>query len=399
MERLTLKKNHRKAGFALLCTLALTFLVGCSSKNSTSGETAAFDPNHNYFPDQVSIDHAIGFNVVYHENWKDLQLFRHYNDFVDTVHFALVQRGTPKPEGFSEIRTIQIPVEQVGSLSTTHIGMFEMLNALDHLKGVETATYISSEKVRTLVEQKEILELAPAGMLNTEVTLASGVEVLLGVGYPNSQNDSYQELENAGVPVLLNADWQEIDLLGRAEWVKMVAVLLNKENEVNQAFEKIESEYNEVLQLVEEKATDGPMTITGMVQGDSWYVSGGKSFGYHVLETANVNYPWSDTNSTGSVKLDFETVYEYGLKADYWMVPSSAKTMAEVIQRDSRFADFKSYKNQQIYNVYGRYTEGGGNDYYESGIVNPHIILKDVVRIFHPELLPDHELVYYARLQ
>lgn len=399
MERLTFKIHHRKAGIALLCTLALTFLVGCSSSNNASEESSSFDANHNYFPDRVSVDHAIGFDVVYHSNWKELQLFRHYNDFVDTVRFALVQRGTPKPEGFSEIRTIQIPVEQVGSLSTTHIGMFEMLDALDQLKGVETATYISSEKVRALVDQQEILELAPAGMLNTEVTLASGIELLLGVGYPNSQNDSYQELENAGVPVLLNADWQEIDLLGRAEWVKMVAVLLNKEKEVNEAFSKIEDEYNEILRLVDEKATGGPMTITGMVQGDSWYVSGGKSFGYHVLETAKVNYPWSNTNSTGSVKLDFETVYEYGLKADYWMVPSSAKTLDEIIQRDSRFKDFKSYQNKQIYNVYGRYTEGGGNDYYESGIVNPHIILKDVVRIFHPELLPDHELVYYARLK
>ncbi|NVK83535.1 MAG: ABC transporter substrate-binding protein [Cytophagia bacterium] len=394
-----LKKNLHQRSFCILsCLLLAAIFWSCSSKNS-SEETSSFDPNHSYFPDQVSVDHAIGFDVTYHKNWKELQLFRHYNDFVDTVRYALVQRGTPKPEGFEETRTIQVPVQQVGSLSTTHLGMFEMLDALDQLKGVETATYVSSEKVRALVDQQRILELAPTGMLNTEVVLASGIEVLLGVGYPNSQNTSYQELENAGVPVLLNADWQEVDLLGRAEWVKMVAVLLNKEKQVNEAFSKIEKEYNEVLQLVNEKVEQGPITITGMVQGDAWYVSGGKSFGYQVLKTAKVNYPWSADNSTGSLKLDFETVYEFGLKADYWMVPGSAKTLDDIIQRDSRFRDFKSYQDQQIYNIYGRYTEGGGNDYYESGIVNPHVILKDVVSIFHPELLPNHELVYYARLK
>ena len=399
MKKQNVKISCRKAGIALLWSLALTILVGCSSSNSASEDTSTFDPNRNYFPDRVSIDHAIGFDVVYHNHWKELQLLRHYNDFVDTVSFALVQRGTPNPDGFEATRTIQIPVEKVGSLSTTHLGMFQMLDALGHLKGVETANYISSDEVRALVDQQKITELAPDGTLNTELVLASEIEVLMGVGYPNSQNDSYQELENAGIPVLLNADWQELDLLGRAEWVKMIALLLNKEKEVNKAFAEIEQEYNEVLQLVEQKETEGPMTITGMVQGDAWFVSGGKSFGYHVLKTAKVQYPWSDDTSTGSLKLDFETVYEYGLKSDYWMVPGSAKTLEEILQRDSRFKDFKSYQDKNIYNIYGRYTEGGGNDYYEPGIVNPHIILKDVVRIFHPELLPDHKLVYYARLK
>ncbi len=134
MKKQNVKISCRKAGIALLWSLALTILVGCSSSNSASEDTSTFDPNRNYFPDRVSIDHAIGFDVVYHNHWKELQLLRHYNDFVDTVSFALVQRGTPNPDGFEATRTIQIPVEKVGSLSTTHLGMFQMLDALGHLK-------------------------------------------------------------------------------------------------------------------------------------------------------------------------------------------------------------------------------------------------------------------------
>lgn len=399
MQRLRFTYFHRWADYTLPWLLLLTLLVGCSSPKKSSKENQSFDPNRDYFPEKTAIDHAVGFDVVYHNNWKELQIFRHYNDFVDTVRFALVQRGTPSPSGFEDTRTIEVPVKQIGSMSTTHIGMFEMLNALDNLKGVETGTYISSPKVHDLIAQEKVLELAPAGMLNTEITIASGIDVLLGVGYPNSQNDSYQELENAGIPVLLNADWQELNLLGRAEWVKVLALLLNKEQEVNEAFSEIENEYNEVLQLVENKVEQGPMTITGIAQGDAWFVAGGRSFGYHVLEIAKVNYPWSNDESTGSLKLDFETVYEHGLKADFWMVPGSAKTLEDILQRDERYKDFKSFKQKQIYNIFGRYTEGGGNDYYESGIVNPQVVLKDVVRIFHPELLPNHQLVYYAQLQ
>ena len=399
MKKLISILNHRRAVYTLPWFAVFLLCLSCGSGDSNSKAFGPFDPNKDYFPEKVAIDYAIGFDVQYHGHWKELQLFRHYNDFVDTIVYALVQRGTPAPAGFAANRTLEVPVQQLGSLSTTHLAMFEVLDALDHLKGVETAQYVSSNTIQQLVSKGEAIELAPSGMLNTEIVLASGIQALLGVGYPNSQNDNYQVLESAGIPVLLNADWQEKDLLGRAEWLKLVAVLLNKEKEANAYFEEIVKEYQRVLNLVENEVEKSPLTITGIANGDAWYVAGGNSFTYRMLQTAKVAYPWSNNESTGSIKLDFETVYAYGLKADYWMVPSNAKTLGEVLQRDSRYADFKAFKTGKVYNVYGKYTEGGGNDYYESGIVQPHVILKDIVKIFHPQLLPNHELVYYAPLR
>jgi iron complex transport system substrate-binding protein len=42
---------------------------------------------------------------------------------------------------------------------------------------------------------------------------------------------------------------------------------------------------------------------------------------------------------------------------------------------------------------------GGGNDFFESGVINPHLILKDMIKIFHPDLLTDHQLHYYMKLK
>ena len=376
--------------------IAAVFLTGCQNSSSTKGgdqnaQSISFDH-------QVSIDHAIGFDVIYHNDWKELWLFRHYNDQADTVKYALVS-GQNDIDGFDESHTIQIPVKNVGALSTTQLGMFDLLNALDELKAIETKRYVHNQEIIRRTDSGQIQELAPAGKLNLETTIASGIEVLMGVGYPNSQNKDYQILLNTGMPVILNADWQETSLLGRAEWMKLLAVLLNKEKLVNTLFTAIEEDYNQTLKLIEDKVAQGPKTITGLANGDSWYVSGGNSFANNLLKVAKVDYPWAHTLETGSIRLDFETVYEQGLTADYWLVPSTAKTLEEIIQADERYADFKSYKDQHIYNIYGRYTPGGGNDYYESAIVAPHVVLKDMVKIFHPELLPDHELVYYNRLQ
>lgn len=394
----TEKRNvHRWAVYTLLCFLMVGFSA-CQSNSKNQSDFPDFDPKKDYFPEKVSIDHSIGFDIEYHNNYKKLHLFRHYNDVVDTVSFLLVQRGTPAPESV-DLPIISIPVQKAVSLSTTHLGMFKILDAFDQLKGIERKQYVSNPTVIEMVDAGKIIEVEPSGTLNVETIIDMETEVVLGVGYPNSQNESFQQLQRLNIPVVLNADWQEVDLLGRAEWVKLLAVLLNKEALVNQKFAEIEEEFQSVLDLIAEKVKEAPLTITGIAQGDAWHVSGGKSFAYNMLKIARANYPWKDDNSTGSIKLSFETVYEIGLNADFWIAPGSARTLENIRERDPRYMDFKSYKNKTIYNVFGRNIEGGGNDYYETGVIEPHIVLKDVVKIFHPELLPNHQLVYYNQLK
>lgn len=380
--------------WTILCCLGLCWLYSCQPQKATRSDRV-----ENAISPKTEIDHAIGFDLIYYQGWKELLLFRHYNDYVDTVRFALVNEQGQAPEEFQAPFVIDLPVESIGALSTTQLHMFELLDATGHLGAVETERYIYSDDIRELVDDGSVIELAPTGKLNLELVINAGIDVLMGVGYPNSQNDDYQTLQRAGVPVILNADWQEKTLLGRAEWIKLLGALIDQEDKANAVFEEIVTSFQETMQLVEEQVDQGPSVITGLAEGDSWYVAGGNSFANHILKVAKVNYPWNDTNATGSLRLDFETVYQEGLKADYWLVPSTAKTLDEIIQADARYEDFRSFQEKQIYNIYARYQPGGGNDYYESAVMAPHIILKDVVKIFHPQLMPEHELVYYNQLK
>ena len=151
MKRQKTTITHRRADYTLtwLPVFFFALFLGCQSTSDRKIDDE-FDPSKDYFLTETSIDHAIGFDLVYHNNWKEVHLFRHYNDFIDTVSFALVQRGTPMPDGFSSERIVEIPVQRLASMSTTHLGMFEKLDALDVLKGIERAEYVSSEKVRSL---------------------------------------------------------------------------------------------------------------------------------------------------------------------------------------------------------------------------------------------------------
>ncbi|MGZ3904662.1 MAG: ABC transporter substrate-binding protein, partial [Bacteroidia bacterium] len=66
---------------------------------------------------------------------------------------------------------------------------------------------------------------------------------------------------------------------------------------------------------------------------------------------------------------------------------------------DSRYGEFNAFKKGNLYNNNAIVTLKGANDYWESGLCSPDMILKDLVKIFHPELQPDHRLKYYKQLK
>ena len=75
-----------------------------------------------------------------------------------------------------------------------------------------------------------------------------------------------------------------------------------------------------------------------------------------------------------------------------------ASDLDSLLAMDTRYAEFKAFAQGSVYNYNARVTDAGGSDYFESGVANPDIILKDLIRIFYPDLLPEHALYYYQQL-
>ncbi|MCK5102905.1 MAG: ABC transporter substrate-binding protein, partial [Cyclobacteriaceae bacterium] len=203
--------------------------------------------------------------------------------------------------------------------------------------------------------------------------------------------------DELGIPVLVFSDWQETGLLGRAEWVKVVAALTGSEKLVNEKFELIEKEYKKLTSLTKD-LDNPPKIICNLPYKGSWYVPGGNSYVSNLLHDAGSDYLWASDDGTGGIQMDFETVYAKGIEADFWINPDFAKTLQDIIDTDERLIDFKPISTRSVYNSNFRMSRGIANDFWESGIVNPHLILADLIKILHPELLPDHQLFYYKQI-
>ena len=380
--------------YSILFVFLICGITACESppqKNSSNSDSSTVEFSH-----KVQANYAEGFSISYHKNYKLLEILKPFQDQIDTLRYSLVPRELTDKVQVKNTEEIPIPIRSLVATSTTHIALTDMLNANDIVTGMVGADYVYDKEIRRRVEQGAITSF-PMGELNKEKVLTMQPDLLMISGGQSSQYDNYRVLMDSGINLLVNSEWLETTPLGKAEWVKVMAALLNKEKLANQKFSTVAKEYNRLKSAVD-TASSHPLVINNLPYKGAWFVSGGKSFTAQYLKDAGADYPWYNSKSTGGLRKGFEAVYEVGLKADVWLNPGAAKSKADILAKDPRFKDFESFQTGAIYNNNKRMSPSGGNDFWESGVVHPEIMLADLIKIFHPGIVPDHTLHYYQKL-
>ena len=347
-------------------------------------------------PPSSYVKHAIGFDITPHEDWQLLSLFQHFNRSVDTLNYVLYREGASIPDKYKDHQRIEIPVNDI-ALHSSYISYFEFCGALDCIKAVSEAKYIYHDGIYKAVSERLLPEIGYEESLDREKLLEIGSPLVLNVGFPNAPNKSSQLLEALDIPVLVFSEWQEETPLGRAEWVKVIAALTGKEEEAIAKFERIEKEYLR-LKSMTKQLSPRPTVICNLPYKGDWYMPGGDSYISNILNDAGAEYLWSDSPGTGGIQVDFEVVYAKGMVADFWINPDLTASIRQITDKDERLADLLSVIKGNVYNCINRIAPNGANDYWESALTRPDIVLKDLIRIFHPQLLPDHDLYYYTHL-
>ena len=139
--------------------------------------------------------------------------------------------------------------------------------------------------------------------------------------------------------------------------------------------------------------------MSGAMYKDIWYLPYGNSWAAQFIKDANGNYLWSDSKGSGSLVLNLENVLDKGKNADIWIGPGYFSKMKQLEDAHPLYSQFDSFKNGQIYSFANKKGETGGVLYYELAPNRPDIVLKDLIKILHPDLLPDHQLYFFGKLK
>lgn len=381
------------------CLILFIFLLiqGCNLKKNSGG--ASDNAPLTGKDRKTEILYAKGFTIDYFKDFKLVSIISPFGKQNDTIRYILQKKGAPRPKGYADAQRIEIPVGKLVATSSTHIALLELLGSEDILTGLASTQYVYSPKIMAMVKAGRISEIGVSGGLNEEKIVEMAPDLVMTIAGPDGRADHYPTLEQAGISYLVNAEWVEKTPLARAEWLKLMAALLDKEELANEKFEKIAGEYNRLAKLAAASGSK-PTVLSGLNTKDAWFMPGGDGYMAVFFKDAGADYPWKNTGTTTSLPLSFEAVYPKALQADYWVNvgfdPSDNRQ--NILAQDARYADFKAFKTGQMYSYNNRVNASGSNDFFESGNINPHIVLSDLIRIFHPELLPDHQLVYYKQI-
>ncbi len=292
---------------------------------------------------------------------------------------------------------VAVPVEKMVVTSTTHIPSLEALGVADRLVGFPNTALISSKETRKRIEEGMVKELGNNESINTEMVIDLSPEIVVGFGI-NNQNRAYETIKRSNIPVVYNGDWTEQSPLGKAEWIKFFAPFFELEEKAERLFSTIENNYNKTKKIVEH-VEQRPTVLTGGLFKDVWHVSGGNSWMAQFLNDAKTDYLWADSDDTGGIALSLESVLAKASKADFWLNPSMLTSYNAMKEANRHYTQFDAFKNQRIYSNTIAQGETGGLLYYELAPNRPDLVLKDLIHIFHPELLPQHELFFFKPLE
>lgn len=344
------------------------------------------------------IKYAKGFNIEYFSDHKRITIFNPWQGAREiTITYCLADEGTNLNDLPEETEVIRVPVERIICMSTTHIGMLDFTGKLNTLVGVSGSVYINNSWVRNHLDDNQILDIGYDQNIHYEKIVALKPDLVMTYGVGSEVTGYINKLKELGIPVIINGDYLEQSPLAKAEWVKVVASLYGSNELVNRKFELLEKEYHEVKKLAA-KATTKPTVMIGLPWKDAWYIPGGNSFAANFIRDAGGSFIWEDKQSVEAIPFNIEAVYEQARDADFWINTGIAQSLEDILSIDERLIDFKPVILGTIYNNNNIINEFGGNDYWESGIMNPHKILRDLTKIFHPGILPDHQLVYYKKI-
>ena len=372
----------------LKIALVLLLFVGCQPKKAA---------DKNKIKTQQSLKYATGFTLEKNSNFTLLTVKNSFPEDHNEYNYILYKKGVVIPDSLKNYTAIEVPIKTIAVTSTTHIPSIEMLNETESLVAFAGLNYISSKKTRSRIDAGKVKELGNNNGLNTEILFELQPDVLVGFTV-DSDYKTKDNLVANGQKVIMNADWTETSPLGKAEWIKFFGALYDKNELADRLFNKIENDYLETKERAK-TALRKPTVMAGAMYQDQWFLPNGNSWAAQLIADANGEYLWAKTSGTGSLSLSFESVLVTAQNANYWIGPAQYTSLAQMKADSENYTLFEAYKKQNVFSFSTKKGATGGVIYYELAPNRPDLVLKDIVKMLHPTLLPHHSFEFFERLE
>ena len=374
--------------FLSLCLL-IVLLAACNGKKTASISDFS---NQLYTPEYASgfsIKGADGYEssiITVTNPWQGADSI--------TTQLFIARGGESAPEGFTG-QVLEGDASRIVAMSSTHIAMLDAVGEAGRVVGVSGIDYISNPVISA--NRDSIGDVGYEGNINYELLISLDPDLVLLYGV-NGASSMEGKLNELGIPFMYVGDYLEESPLGKAEWMVALSEVVGKRTEGEQVFGGIPIRYNDLKKRVSDTVLDAPSVMLNTPYGDSWFMPSTESYVARLVKDAGGDYIYKKNTGNASLPIDLEEAYKLTSEADMWLNVGMANSLDELRTSCPKFSDTRCFRNGSVWNNNLKTNAAGGNDYYESAVVNPDILLRDLVKIFHPELV-EEDFVYYKQLK
>ncbi len=198
---------------------------------------------------EIKPKYAKLFTIFQEKGYKVLHIFPDKNNLKKRINFVIFPKGEKEPDDtMGRKQYISAPIESIVILSHTHLEPFEILNEKEKITGIIESNTLKEGFWRKRFVDKKIVEVGKNNVINSEIIyeiwLDVGVDIIMtGCDKLEFTEKQLVNISKAAVPFLPNLECLEEHPLGKVEWIKVFGILLNKEKEAQEYFEKMEKNY------------------------------------------------------------------------------------------------------------------------------------------------------------
>ncbi|MHC1704544.1 MAG: ABC transporter substrate-binding protein [Tenuifilaceae bacterium] len=347
-----------------------------------------------------TISFAKGFTISITDSVKSIRVINPWQGANDISYNYLFIDSSQINNDLDALNTdiFIAPLKRIVCLSTTHIAFIDALSKSSTIVGASGVNFINSSNLKERVEKGLVKDVGYDQNLNYELIVSLKPDAVLCYGVGAESVGYLLKLKELGIKLIFIGDYLEQDPLGKAEWLKVFGTFFNQNLKADSMFNSIAEEYSSTAKLVK-SLNQKPKVFLNLPWKDSWFFPGNSNYFVKLIEDAGGDYVFSSLTGSKSYPISFEKAIEAGYNSDIWLNPGSAMSIRDIKNTDERLTKITPCNNNKVYNNNNRMSIGGGNDFWESGVIHPDLILKDLIFIFHPDLLPNHQFYYYKKLE
>ena len=336
-----------------IAAVLLLLLGGCGRTETAAQERNTDISRELTYTGSMDLVYAEKFAVDYYEDGYALITVN------QDMQYLLVPEGMEAPEDLAEgIAVLQQPVDHIYLVASAVMDMFVSMDALDSVRfsGLqESGWYI--EEAREAMEAGDILYAGKYSTPDYEQILAEGCGLAVENTMIYHTPEVKEQLENFGIPVLVDYSSYEAEPLGRTEWVKLYGLLIGKEEAAEEAFQSEMEAFQSIQESEEDIGDEKSVAFFYITANGEANVRKSSDYLAKMIDMAGGEYIFrnlGDEESASSTEtMQMEEFYAGAKDADYIIYNSTIdgelSSLDELLAKSPLLKDFKAVENGNVF--------------------------------------------------